>query len=58
MMAASATIKDEQKKKSSNSPVQLPSASGGPSTPIVMGTEAIKKVQKRASESRCQLKLL
>ena len=50
-MAASETIRDEQKKKSSGSPVRLPSASGGPNMPVIMGTGAIKKVQKEAKES-------
>ena len=51
MMVANEVIKSEQNKKSSNSPVRLPCASGGPSQPIVMGTGAIKQVQKEAKES-------
>ena len=50
-MAASETIKDEQSKKFSNSPVRLPSATARPSQPVIMGTGAIKKIEKSAVDS-------
>ena len=44
LMLARATIKEEQEKKGSSSPVRLPQASGGPSTPCIMGKGAFNKV--------------
>ena len=51
MMAASETIKNECKGKSSSTPIRLPCASGGPCMPFVMGTGEIKKVKREAQES-------
>ena len=51
LMVAAETIKQQQMKKSSGSPVRLGSASGGPKAPVLFGAEAIQKVHKEGKKS-------
>lgn len=51
LMVAAETIKQQQMKKSSGSPVKLGSASGGPKAPVIFGAEAIQKVHKEGKNS-------
>ena len=51
LMVTAETIKQQQMKKSSGSPVRLGSASGGPKAPVLFGAEAIQKVHKEGRKS-------
>ena len=51
MMLSNETIKEQQANKSSpDSPVKLPSSTGGPNMPVILGKKAIKKIQKSAKK--------
>ena len=51
MMLATETIKDEQSKKSSSSPLRLPNVHGGPYQPVLFGTKAVEAVKEQAKIS-------
>ena len=52
MMASSETIKEQQANKSSGSPMKLPSIGGGPKMPVILSTETINVLQKKAKKAQ------